>query len=145
MSASWKQASYTCTCTWEHPPLFGGHVKSLRGWPSMRLIIEQEMMSDQHNQASVSKPHTSCSWVVYVHHRIPHVYGLPKVHKSFDHIPPMRLIIAHTNSLLQNSAKFTDHVLQPIAQSYVDYMKDSSDLIRQLQHLTFPKDTVYVP
>jgi len=58
---------YMYMCTWEIPPLFGGHVKSLRGWPSMRLIIEQEMMPDQHNQASVSKPHTSCSWVVYVH------------------------------------------------------------------------------
>ena len=52
------------------------------------------------------------------------------------------LPISHTNSLLQNSAKFIDHVLQPIAQSYPDCIKDSADLIRQLQYLTFPKDTI---
>lgn len=75
-------------------------------------------------------------------HRIPHFYGLPKVHKSFAHIPPMRPIISHTNSLLQNPAKFIDHILQPIAQSHPDIIKDLADLIRQLQYLTFPKDII---
>lgn len=33
----------------------------------------------------------------------------------------MRPIISHTNFLLLNSAKFLDHVLQPLAQSYAPH------------------------
>ena len=56
----------------------------------------------------------------------------------------MRPFISHTNSLLSNSPKFIDHILQPIAQSYEYCIQDSSDLIRQLQQLTFPEDTILV-
>jgi len=34
-------------------------------------------------------------------------------------------IISYTNSLLWNSAKFIDHVLQPSTQSYEDYIQTS--------------------
>jgi len=34
-------------------------------------------------------------------------------------------IISYTNSLLWNSAKFIDHVLQPLTQSYEDYIQTS--------------------
>lgn len=37
----------------------------------------------------------------------------------------MRPIISYTNSLLSNSAKFVDHVLQPLTQSYEDYIQTS--------------------
>ena len=40
------------------------------------------------------------------------MYGIPKVHKTFTRIPPMRPIIA------QSGSRFIDHVLQPLAQSY---------------------------
>jgi hypothetical protein len=57
-------------------------------------------------------------------YRTPRFYGLPKIHKapSEKGIPPLRPIVSHTNSLLSSSAKFIDHVLQPLARAYPDYL-----------------------
>ena len=52
-------------------------------------------------------------------HQTPRFYGLPKIHKQWNErkLPPIRPFVAHTNSLLSGSAKFLDHVLQPLAQT----------------------------
>ena len=49
-------------------------------------------------------------------HQIPQLYGLPKIHKQFNHLPPLRPIISHCDSLLDPTARLLDR-LQPIAQS----------------------------
>ncbi len=70
-------------------------------------------------------------------HLIPRFYGLPKIHQSTNEkgIPPVRPIISHNNSLLCHSAKFIDHILQPIARIYPDYLHNSTELIRRLDSL----------
>jgi len=73
-------------------------------------------------------------------HRIPIFYGLPKVHKSFTFLPPIRPIVSHTNSLLSTSAKFLDYLLQPIAQAYPDYLHNSTSLVLTLDSLILPPD-----
>ena len=60
------------------------------------------------------------------HSRIPQFYGIPKIHKKFTRIPPVRPIVSQCNSVLTPTAKFIDHVLQPLAQSYPDYLHNSS-------------------
>lgn len=65
-------------------------------------------------------------------YRKPRFYGLPKIHKQFEHIPPIRPIVSHSNSLLHLTAKFIDYILQPIAQSYPDYLHNSTMLINTL-------------
>ncbi len=79
-------------------------------------------------------------------HRIPRFYGLPKIHKvlSPNETPPIRPIVSHTNSLLSCSAKFIDHILQPIAKCYPDYLHNSSELILKLSTLPVPKDVMLV-
>ena len=79
-------------------------------------------------------------------HQIPNFYGLPKVHKPLNNngIPPIRPIIAHTNSLLSHTAQFINHVLQPLAQQYEDYIKNSTDLIIQLEEFTITEEIVLV-
>ena len=74
-------------------------------------------------------------------HPTPKFYGLPKIHKTPDSngMPPVRPIVAHTNSLLSKTAKFIDHILQPLAQAYHDYLKNSSQLTLLLETLTVPK------
>ena len=74
----------------------------------------------------------------------PKLYGIPKVHKSFTRIPPMRLIISQSNSPLQPSAKFIDHVLQPLSQSYPDYIQNSSSLIKILDNMSIPANAILV-
>ena len=76
--------------------------------------------------------------------QIPKFYGLPKVHKKFLRLPPMRPIISHANSPLTPPARFIDHVLQPLAQSYDDYLSNSTSLIIRLQTLHIPDSAVLV-
>ena len=51
----------------------------------------------------------------------PQMYGLPKIHKKFDHLPPLRPIVSQCSSLLNPTARLIDHCLQPLAQSYLIY------------------------
>ena len=41
----------------------------------------------------------------------PQFYGLPKIHKKFDHLLPMRPIVFHCDSMLNPSARLLDHCL----------------------------------
>ncbi|MCG8620913.1 MAG: hypothetical protein MJE68_02775, partial [Proteobacteria bacterium] len=58
--------------------------------------------------------------------QIPKFYGIPKIHKSFERIPPLRPIVAQCSSMLAPTTKFIDHVLQPLTQSYQDYLQNST-------------------
>ena len=78
------------------------------------------------------------------HCRIPQFYGIPKIHKEFIDIPPIRPIISQCSSLLNPTARFIDHVLQPLAQSYPDYLHNSTSLSLILQNLTVPDDATLV-
>ena len=74
----------------------------------------------------------------------PRFYGIPKVHKKYTHLPPLRPIVSHSNSLLSPSAHFIDHVLQPLARSYPDYLHNSTSLLHVLQHLSVPDEAILV-
>ena len=74
----------------------------------------------------------------------PNFYGIPKIHKQFKTLPPVRPIISHCNSLLSPSASFIDHVLQPLARSYPDYLHNSSILLQILTTLHVPDDALLV-
>ena len=77
-------------------------------------------------------------------YQIPQLYGLPKIHKQFNHLPPLRPIISHCDSILNPTAHFLDHCLQPIAQSYPDYLHNSTTLSLTLQELHVPDDAFLV-
>ena len=74
----------------------------------------------------------------------PQLYGLPKIHKQFDHLPPLRPIISHCNSMLNPTARLLDHCLQPLAQSYPDYLHNSTTLSLILEDLHVPDDAFLV-
>ena len=78
------------------------------------------------------------------HCRIPQFHGIPKIHKKFSQVPPIRPIVSQCSSPLSPTAKFIDHVLQPIAQSYPDYLHNSTSLQLILQNLHVPDDAILV-
>ena len=78
------------------------------------------------------------------HTRIPQFYGIPKIHKTFTSLPPIRPIVSQTESPLSHTAQLIDHVLQPLAQTYPDYLHNSTSLVTKLQDLHLPKDCVLV-
>ena len=75
---------------------------------------------------------------------VPKFYGIPKIHKKFLNLPPLRPIVAQCNSMLAPSAKFIDHVLQPLSQSYSDYLHNSTSLITLLEDLHVPDEAILV-
>ena len=56
----------------------------------------------------------------------------------------MRPIVSQSSSLLAPSAQLIDHVLQPLAISYPDYVHNSTSLVLCLQELTVPDDAILV-
>ena len=78
--------------------------------------------------------------------RLPCFYDLPKIHKLSDTITPhpLRPIISHTDSLLSHSAQLIDHLLQPLAQSYPDYLHNSTKLINTLSSFHIDEDDILV-
>ena len=69
------------------------------------------------------------------HVRIPRFYGIPKIQKQFTTFPPLR---PQTASILSPSAHFIDHILQPVAQTYPDYLSIA------LQDLHVPDEATLV-
>ena len=74
----------------------------------------------------------------HTHHQTPLFYGIPKIHKQFEKLPPLRPIVSHCNSLLAPSAQLLDHTLQALAQSYPDYIQNSTALSLILEDLQVP-------
>ena len=73
--------------------------------------------------------------------RTPLFYGIPKIHKKYTRLPPLRPIISQTASILSLSAQLIDHILQPLACSYPDYLHNST---ATLQNLHVPDDAILV-
>uniref|UniRef100_A0A1X7U504 Reverse transcriptase domain-containing protein n=1 Tax=Amphimedon queenslandica TaxID=400682 RepID=A0A1X7U504_AMPQE len=79
-------------------------------------------------------------------HQIPKLYGLPKIHKLLNSecIPPVRPIVSHSSSLLSNTAHLIDHALQPLVQSYEDFLKNSTQLVTEPESITIPDNTLLI-
>ena len=60
--------------------------------------------------------------------RTPRFYGIPKIHKQYVRVPPVRPIVSQSASLLSPTANLIDHLLQPIARFYPDYLHNSTAL-----------------
>ena len=78
------------------------------------------------------------------HPRIPQFYGIPKMHKKFIHLPPMHPIVSQSSSSLSPSARLIHHILQPLANSYPDYVQNATTLTLHLQNLFVPDDAILV-
>ena len=116
-----------------------------QSFPDAELIqlITNQLVAFRHILHSHSKSLYLFLQPTHKHHT-PQFYGIPKIHKCFTRVPPMCPIVSHTNSLLSLTAKFIDHVLQPLAQLYEDYIQNSTSLILQLEDLTIPDNAILV-
>ena len=74
----------------------------------------------------------------------PKLYVLPKIHKNFTRLPLLRPIVTQSGAVLTPTAKFIDHVLQPLAQSYNNCLQNSTSLIIRLQDIEIPDNAILV-
>ena len=77
--------------------------------------------------------------------RMPLFYGLPKIHKSFTKIPPMRPIVSGFNSCTAKLSEFLDSFLKYQAQRCSSYIRDTKDFLCKLDAVkNLPVDTILV-
>ena len=73
--------------------------------------------------------------------RTPLFYGLPKIHKVFEHLPPMRPIVSGFGSCTTKLSEFLEHQ----AQRCKSYIKDTNQFLLKLQSLKkLPSNTILV-
>ncbi|XP_045215214.2 uncharacterized protein LOC123565411 [Mercenaria mercenaria] len=72
--------------------------------------------------------------------RVPQLYILPKIHKTFDPDLPLgypgRPIISGCGALTENMSAYVDTILKPYMESLPSYVKDTTDFIKKLQNLS---------
>ena len=73
--------------------------------------------------------------------RLARLYFLKKLHKSPMGIRP---IVSSCESPTENISQFIDYWLQPIMKGIPSYLKDTTELLNQLNELTIPKDVLLV-
>uniref|UniRef100_A0A8C5P7K0 Reverse transcriptase domain-containing protein n=1 Tax=Leptobrachium leishanense TaxID=445787 RepID=A0A8C5P7K0_9ANUR len=75
--------------------------------------------------------------------KTPHIYILPKIHKSLTH-PPGRPIVAGINSITSRLSEYVDILLQPIVQEVPSYLKDTISMLNLLQGLQYQTGDIMV-
>uniref|UniRef100_A0A8C5WHF8 Reverse transcriptase domain-containing protein n=1 Tax=Leptobrachium leishanense TaxID=445787 RepID=A0A8C5WHF8_9ANUR len=75
--------------------------------------------------------------------KIPVFYHLPKVHKNLNK-PPGRPIVSGIDSISSKVAEYLDHLLQPIVRKIPSYLKDTGDIIRSLNTITWEENFLLV-
>ena len=58
-----------------------------------------------------------------------------KVHKEYEHIPPVRPIISGSGSLLENPSKFVDYHIKDLATKHETFLEDTQDFLRKVEEL----------
>ena len=58
-----------------------------------------------------------------------------KVHKEYEHIPPVRPIISGSGSLLENPSKFVDYHIKDLATKHETFLEDTPDFLRKVEEL----------
>ena len=77
--------------------------------------------------------------------RTPLFYGLPKIHKVFTNVPPMRPIVSGFCSCTTKLSEFLDSFLKYHAQRCKSYIKDTNQFLLKLQSLKkLPLNTILV-
>jgi hypothetical protein len=61
-------------------------------------------------------------------------HGLPKTHKSYDNLPPLRPIIDTTGNTYQPLTKFLSRLLNPLTHNEFS-LKDSFDAVNRIQNI----------
>ena len=77
--------------------------------------------------------------------RTPVFYGLPKIHKQFNNVPPLRPIVSGYNSCTSRLSEYIDSYLKYQAQRCKSYIRDTKDFLNKLKSITnLPSNSILV-
>ncbi|XP_056423038.1 uncharacterized protein LOC130362492 [Hyla sarda] len=70
-------------------------------------------------------------------------YLLPKIHKHAT-TPPGRPIVSGCNNFCDRICKLIDHVLRKIVETLPSYLRDTTDVLRRMEHIHMDSDMLIV-
>ena len=77
--------------------------------------------------------------------RTPVFYGLPKIHKQFNNVPPLQPIVSGYNSCTSRLSEYIDSYLKYQAQRCKSYIRDTKDFLNKLKSITnLPSNSILV-
>ncbi|XP_069486826.1 uncharacterized protein [Ambystoma mexicanum] len=97
--------------------------------PEIRELINNTLLKAKENEWINDKTH---QYLTNSHPITPVFYGLPKIHKDKQN-PPLRPIVAGTESIFDPLAVYIDRLLQPLIQASSTYLKDTTDFLNGLK------------
>ena len=72
------------------------------------------------------------------------LYFLPKIHKKISNVAG-RLVISNCETPTEKSSEFLDYNLKPVMQRSCSYIKDSGDVIEEIERISnIPDDAILV-
>ena len=75
----------------------------------------------------------------------PMFYGLPKIHKTFVKLPPLRPIVAGYQSATVKLSEYVDSFLKPAARKCSSFVRDTTHFLNRLRSLKgIPNDAFMV-
>ena len=75
----------------------------------------------------------------------PVIYGLPKIHKTFVKLPPLRPIVARYQSATVKLSEYVDSFLKHAARKYSSCVQDTTHFLNRLRSLKgIPNDAFMV-
>ncbi|XP_069507297.1 uncharacterized protein [Ambystoma mexicanum] len=105
----------------------------LNGDPIVRIrsLIEEIIEQALDNKWISCK---TSEFLINQHPITPVFYGLPKIHKN-QNDPPLRPIVAGTDSIFDPLSIYIDRLLQPLIQNIPTYLKDTTDFLNCIQEV----------
>ena len=76
--------------------------------------------------------------------RAPDFYGLPKIHKSFEDMPPFRPIVGGCGSPCERISNLVDYHLQPLAKRNASFIKDTTDFCKKIKEVKCEEGDILV-
>ena len=76
--------------------------------------------------------------------RTPVFYGLPKIHKKFERLPPFRPIVSGCGSVCERISNFVDYHLQALVKRNASFVKDTTDFCRKISNVKCKEGTILV-
>ena len=72
-------------------------------------------------------------------------YGLPKIHKTFTHFPPLRPIVSGFNSCTSRLSEYLDTFLKYQAKKGKSYLRNTKDFLCKLRCIkSLPENAILV-
>ena len=65
----------------------------------------------------------------------PAFYGLHKIHKEYENVPPLRPIVAGYNSVTVKLSKYVGSYLKPAAQKSFSFVRDTTHFLKKLRNV----------